>query len=175
VRASCALVVSVLCAGCFGGPAGAPQTTTRAHLGVTATFPAAWSVTWRPCHNCADPRGIFESTSYRTARHGRSLVCNGVPAGQVVLSVDEVLVGGFAGQPAPPRTDYPPRPRSFRIARLGRGQVYERCDVPGARLFRFRDSGRLLYAWAVFGPHPSDAVRAQAEDVLNSLRIAPLR
>jgi hypothetical protein len=47
--------------------------------------------------------------------------------------------------------------------------------VPGARLFRFRDSGRLLYAWAVFGPHPSDAVRAQAEDVLNSLRIAPLR
>jgi hypothetical protein len=52
--------------------------------------------------------------------------------------------------------------------------VYEGCDVPRAHLFLFRDSGRLLYAWAVFGPRPSRAMRVEAENVLNSLRIAPL-
>lgn len=176
VGISRAVVVSLLCAGCFGGSAGQTASATPGeHLGVTATFPTAWSVTWRPCHDCADPRGIFEAASYRAARHGRRLVCDGVPDGEVVLSVNEVLAGRFAGQPAPPRSDYPPRPRPFRIGRLGRGRVYEGCDMPRAHLFRFRDSGRLLYAWAVFGPHPSRAVRAQAQDVLNSLRIAPLR
>ena len=100
-------------------------------------------------------------------------MCGPVPDGGVVVSLDEVLPG-LAGYPAPPRGDYPPRPASFRIGTLGRFQVREGCNQGRSELFRFRDSGRLLYAWMVFGRRPSRAVRHRAEAVLNSLRIAPL-
>src|SRR4051794_9221171 len=169
------VLVAALCAGCLGGSAGkTPPGGGDPHLGVTATFPGAWSVSWRPCRDCIDPRGIFDAASYRTRERGRGLMCGAVPHGGVVISLSEVLPG-LLGDQAPHRGDYPLRPESFRIGRLGRFQVFEGCDEPSSRLFRFRDSGRLLYAWAVFGPHPSHAVRTQAEAVLNSLRIAPLR
>jgi len=170
VRIRGLLLVGLMCAGCFGGSAQPPRDP---HLGVKATLPAGWSVRWRPCRACADPRGIFEAASYRTAERGRGLVCSAVPNGEVVLSLDEVLPGPLGNQ-APARGDYPPRPGSFRIGTLARLQVFEGCDAARSRLLRFRDSGRLLYAWAVFGAHPSREVRARAEAVLNSLRIAPL-
>jgi hypothetical protein len=100
-------------------------------------------------------------------------MCAAIPNGEVAISLDEVLPAPLGGQ-APRHGDFPPRQWRFRIQTLGRFQVYEGCDVARAHLFRFRDSGRLLYAWAVFGPHPSRAVRARAEAVMNSLRIAPL-
>jgi hypothetical protein len=107
------------------------------------------------------------ATSYATAKGPRGVMCGAIPESGVAISLDEVLPGPLGDQ-APHRSDYQPRPGSFRIRRLGRFQVYEGCDVPRARLFRFRDSGRLLYAWAVFGAHPSRAVRGRAEAVLNS-------
>jgi hypothetical protein len=165
----------MLCAGCVAGSGGnGAQTTRPSHLGVTAAFPSSWSVAWRPCHDCADPRGVFIATSYTTAKGPRGVMCGAVPESGVAISLDEVLPGPLGDQ-APHRGDFPPRPASFHIRALGRFQVYEGCDVPRARLFRFRDSGRLLYAWAVFGPRASRAVRMRAEAVLNSLRIAPLR
>jgi hypothetical protein len=163
------LLTGALCAGCAGG---SPSHAGDGHLGVSATIPRAWSAIWRPCHACADPRGIFVAASYRTPAGPRRLTCSRIPAGGVVLSLDEVLPG-LAGYPAPPPGDYPPRPAAFRIGDLGRFQVTEGCDQRRSELFRFRDSGRLLYAWAIFGPHPSRAVRRGAEAVLNSLRIAP--
>jgi hypothetical protein len=169
------VLMAALCAGCLGGSAGdTPSAGGDPHLGVTATFPAAWAVSWRPCRDCVDPRGIFDAASYRTAERGRGLMCDTVPDGNVVISLSEVRPE-LLGDPAPPRSVYAPRPESFRIGRLRRSQVFEGCDEQRTRLFRFRDSGRLLYAWAVFGPHPSRAVRGRVEAVLNSLRIAPLR
>jgi hypothetical protein len=173
MRASVAFVVSLLCAGCLGGSGGnGAQTARPSHLGVAAAFPKSWSVAWGSCRDCADPRGIFIAASYATARGPRGMVCSAVPDGDVVITLDEVLPH-LLGDQAPPRSEYPPRPEAFHIDRLGRFQVYEGCDVPRSQLFRFRDAGRLLYAWAVFGPHPS-RIRAQAEAVLNSLRVAPL-
>ena len=167
--------MAALCTACLGGSSGTGAQPTRPpHLGVTAAFPSSWSVAWRPCHDCADPRGIFVATSYTTAKGPRSVMCGAVPESGVAISLDEVLPH-LLGDQATRRSDFPPRPGSFRIGRLGRFQVYEGCDEPRARLFRFRDSGRLLYAWAVFGPHPTRAVRMRAEAVLDSLRIAPLR
>jgi hypothetical protein len=169
------LLVAALCAGCLGGSTGATAPAGgEPHLGVAAAFPSSWSVAWRPCRDCADPRGIFIATSYATSKGPRGVMCGAVPESGVAVSLDEVLPGPLGDQ-APHRSDFPPRPRSFRIGRLGRFQVYEGCDEPRARLFRFRDAGRLLYAWAVFGPHPSRAARARAEAVLDSLRIAPLQ
>jgi hypothetical protein len=165
------LLVGALCAGCFGGSA--PTQARDAHLGVTAAFPPTWSVIWRPCPGCVDPRGIFVAASYQTAAGSRALMCRPVPDGGVVISLDEVLPG-LAGYQAPPRGDYPPRPRSFHARGLGPAAPVEGCNAARARIFRFRDSGRLLYAWMVFGRHPSRAVRHGAEAVLNSLRIAPL-
>jgi hypothetical protein len=174
VRICLALVVAMLCAACLGGSAGhRAQTARPSHLGVTAAIPRSWSVAWRPCRYCADPRGVFIATSYRSGAGARSTMCGAVPNHGVAISLDEVLPGPL-GDRAPQSSDFPMRPASFRIRTLGRGQVYEGCDVPRARLFRFRDSGRLLYAWVVFGPHPSRSVRGRAEAVLNSLRIAPL-
>jgi hypothetical protein len=166
------VVVAALCAGCLGG-SGGNGATGPSHLGVAAAFPRSWSVAWRPCRDCADPRGIFIATSYATARGPRGVVCGAIPHGDVVITLEEFLPH-LLGAQAPPRGEYPPRPDAFHINRLGRFQVYEGCDVPRSQLFRFRDAGRLFYAWAIFGPHPS-RIRAQAEAVLNSLRIAPLR
>jgi hypothetical protein len=172
VRIRALVLLAVLSAGCLGDSSGDGDP----HLGVSAAFPAAWSVTWRPCADCADPRGVFLAASYRTtaAQRRQGLMCGPVPAGRVVISLDEVLPDQLGDQ-APHRSDYPPRPAAFRVAGLRLSQVREGCNQPRARLFRFRDSGRLLYAWTVFWPHVTPAVRARAEGVLNSLRVAPLR
>ena len=101
-------------------------------------------------------------------------MCGSIPAGGVVISLDEVVPGLLPGD-ALSTADYPPRPRAFSIGALRRLQVREGCDQRRSALFRFRDSGRLLYAWTVFGPRPSRALRVRAEAILDSLRIAPLR
>ena len=91
-----------------------------------------------------------------------------------MISLGEVVPGLVPGD-AVLKADYPPRPGAFSIGKLRRLQVREGCDQRRSALFRFRDSGRLLYAWTVFGPRPSRALRARAEAILDSLRIAPPR
>jgi hypothetical protein len=165
----CWILVFALCAGCFGGSS--PEGHDH-HLGVVAMVPRTWSVTWRPCPDCADPRGIFVASSFATREGPRGLMCGPLPAGGVVVSLDEVLARPLGGR-APRRRDFAPRPASFRIGALRSAAVFEGCNQARTRLFRFRDAGRLLYAWAVFGPHASRAIRARAEALLDGLRISP--
>jgi len=56
---------------------------------------------------------------------------------------------------------------------LGRFGVMESCSQPRAHLVRFRDSHRWLYAWVMFGAHPSGAARIEVQAILDSLTIAP--
>jgi hypothetical protein len=76
------------------------------------------------------------------------------------------------GSQAPSRRAFPRRPASFAISPLGRYSVMEGCTQPRAHLNRFRDSGRLLYAWAMFGPHPTPSIRHRVRAIPNGLRIA---
>ena len=99
--------------------------------------------------------------------------CRRIPAGAAVVSLSEV-VPKLLGHQAPSRHDFPPRPASFRLSPLARLGVMETCAQPRARLLRFRDSGRFLYAWATFGPHPSPGVLARVRGILDRVRIAPL-
>jgi hypothetical protein len=168
-----AVVVAALCTACLGGSAdrGAPP-RPDAHLGVTASLPASWSIVWRPCPACVEPRGIFVAASYRLSGGLRRMMCQPIPEGAVVISLSEIRPGAF-GEEAPSRAEFPPRPASFRLRPLRRLGVMKSCAQPRAHLVRFRDSGRVLYAWAMFGPHPSQAI-AQARAVLDGLAIARL-
>jgi len=100
------------------------------------------------------------------------MMCRRIPEGAVVISLSEIRPAVF-GENAPSRTDFPPRPVTFRLRPLRPLGVMKSCAQPRAHLVRFRDSGRVLYAWAMFGPHPSHAI-AQARAVLDSLASAPL-
>ena len=179
--------VIVVCSACLGSQghaapnkAATPSETlphTRAHLGVEATFPASWSVVWRPCPACASPRSIFVAASFRLTGRLRAMSCRRMPAGAAVVSLSEALpklLGAQAPSRRDLRHDFPSRPASFRLSPLARLGVMETCAQPRARLLRFRDSGRFLYAWATFGPHPSPGVLDRAQAILDSLRIAPL-
>jgi hypothetical protein len=167
------LAVAALCTGCFGGTGHrtAPPRPDP-HLGVAAAFPRSWSIVWRPCPECVEPRGVFVAASYPLAGGLRRMMCNRIPEGAVLVSLSEVRPAVF-GEEAPSATDFPPRPPSFRLRPLRRLGVMESCAQPRAHLLRFRDSGRVLYAWAMFGPHPAHAI-VQAQAVLDSLTVTPL-
>jgi hypothetical protein len=145
---------------------------TPGHLGVTVRLPGSWSIRWRPCRACADPRGVFDAASYPlTPRRRRA--CDRLRRGEAAVSLSEVLPA-LLGSQAPPRSAFPPRPRRFRLGKLRGGDVTEGCTQPRTRLFRFRDGGRLLYAWAVFGPGAGRVIRRRVERVLSSIVVAPL-
>lgn len=167
------LAVAIPCTACLDGTAHptAPP-TADAHLGVAAAFPSTWSVVWRPCSDCVDPRTVFVAASFPLSGGFQRMMCRRIPDGGAVMSLAEIRPGIDGGAP-PSRADFPPRPASFQLDPLLRLGAMTSCNQLRAHLLRFRDSGRVLYAWATFGPHPSHAI-AHARAVLDSLRVAPL-
>jgi hypothetical protein len=65
------------------------------------------------------------------------------------------------------RSDFPPRPRAFRLVHAGR---YECLDH--SYLIRFRDAGRYFQVHVLLGRHASTRTRAVALRVLDSLRVS---
>lgn len=73
----------------------------------------------------------------------------------------------WSNKRAAQRTDFPPRPRHFRLAHLGR---YECLDH--SYLLRFRAAGRYFQVHVLLGPRASRRTRALVLRVLDSLRVA---
>lgn len=72
----------------------------------------------------------------------------------------------YVGAPDGPirRADFPPRPRRFRLVRLGRYECMGR-----SYLLRFRARGRYFQVHVAFGRHAGERTRALALRVLDSL------
>jgi len=141
--------------------------STDAELGISVRVPSSWSVVWGPCPTCADPRGLLDAASFEFG--ASNLFCRAIPVGQVVLSLSEKM-SGFGERPR--LADYPPRPQRFEITELGSRQVTKGCSQPSAQLFRFRDEGRFLYSWVVFGEEPPTDLLSDVESILNSLQVS---
>jgi hypothetical protein len=66
---------------------------------------------------------------------------------------------------------FSPKPHRFETTVLRSSGVRKGCDQPKAQLFSFREEGRFLYAWAMFGRDLSTGIRTKAEAVLSTIRV----
>jgi hypothetical protein len=166
-RLLAALAVALTAASCGSPGTAASDPPPGATFGISVNVPDGWSTVWGPCPDCADPRGIFDLASYTFPDGGLDL-CQEIPPGQAAIALSERVAEAAKSIPS---SVYPPRPARFNVTSLDVGQVSEGCEQPRTRLFRFRDAGRLMYAWVVVGPETPTSVLEQAEDVLNSIRV----
>ncbi len=143
---------------------------TKERYRVSIATPPSWSFIWNPLRD-GTIGDILVAGSWPLPKEPE---CVRIPKGGAWVSLSEVLPPFFDYPLARRRQDYPPRPASFEVRRLGPHQVRDGCDQRRTELFRFRDAGRYLYTWVGFGPHWSPSLRRTVQDLLNSLRVQPL-
>jgi hypothetical protein len=144
-----------------------PSWLPRSHegFGVRVQLPSTWVMTWNPLRD-GTLGDIFLMGSWSFM--GSLPECRQIPPGQALIALSESLATGATADPK----GYGPRPSRFETAHLRSSQVRKGCDQPKAQLFRFEDSGRLLYAWMMFGRKPPRGIRTKAEAVLSTLMVS---
>jgi hypothetical protein len=141
--------------------------------GISLVVPAGWHVTTARLNGVRDPVTVFTATSFRL-RHIRPApgLCSRTLQDQ--WRVDGAYVqlteerDGASRRRMLPRTQR--RPRHFRLDAKGAGGL---CTPPNSGELTFREHGRAFYIFYGFGRRASTATRAQAMQLLDSLRIEP--
>jgi len=139
--------------------------------GVVFRYPQSWSATSRPLTPVSYPAQLLAVASYRLPRDSTgadgcrpSDALDRLPrAGAFVFGWD------YGSGPHHSRfrtSDFPPRPRHFRLARFAH---YE-CAGP-SYMIRFRQAGRFLQVHVALGVRATPATRATVLRILDSLRI----
>jgi hypothetical protein len=138
---------------------------SRERFGVAIQIPRRWSLVWNPLRD-GTGGDIMVAGSWRFRELPE---CEPIPPTQALVSLSEVVPADYTRDQLD--REFPPRPRRFETTALRSLGVRKGCDQPKAQLFRFRDAGRFLYAWAMFGRDLPTGVRTKAEAVLSSLRV----
>lgn len=134
-------------------------------------YPPSWSATSRPLTPVSYSAQLLAVASYRLPRASRG--ANGCRPSEALdrLPPGGAFVYGWDYGSGPHRSgfrksDFPPRPRHFRLARFGQ---YE-CAGP-SYLIRFRQAGRFLQVHVALGTRATPVTRATVLRILDSLRI----
>jgi hypothetical protein len=138
-------------------------------LGVAIQVPPRWSLVWNPLRQ-GTVGDILVSGSWRFPKLPE---CEPIPPGEALLAVSEVgpVIASVDYTEQRLEREFPPRPRRFETTVLRSLGVRKGCDQPKAQLFRFREAGRFLYAWVMFGRDLPTGVRTKAEAVLSTLDV----
>ena len=138
--------------------------------GVSVRIPPGWHATAAPLTPVTWPVQFIAVASYPLP-HGDG----GADGCEPKAAVDRLPAGGvllfgweYVGTPEGPnrRSEFPPRPRRFRLLHLGR---YE-C-LPGSYMLRFRAAGRYFQVHVLLGRRANARGQTLALRVLDSLVI----
>jgi hypothetical protein len=159
-----ALALALALAGC-----GSSGWRTWHGRGVSVRIPPGWHATSTHLSPVTWPVQFLAVASYPLPRSAAgSDGCE--PAGVGRLPADGAFIYGWeyvGDAEGPPRkTDFPRRPRRFRLGRLGR---YECLDH--SYLLRFREAGRFFQVHVLLGRHATPRTRALVLRVLDGLRV----
>jgi len=141
---------------------------TNQRTGITIRVPPSWSLVWNPLRDGT----LGDILVAGSMRFPTLPECEPIPRGQALLALSEFRpsedepLEGF-------ERDFPPRPHRFETTELRSLQVRKGCVQPRARLFRFLEADRFLYAWVMFGRDPSTGLRTKTGAVLSSLEVDP--
>jgi hypothetical protein len=138
-------------------------------FGIAMQLPPSWSLVWRPLRDGT----IGDIVLVGSWRFSDLSACARIPPGQALISLNEVssVIASSDYNERQLARSFPPTPRRFEITVLRRLEMSKGCDQPEAQLFSFGESGRYLYAWAMFGRNHSTGVRKKAEAVLSMVRV----
>lgn len=168
-----------LCGGCGGQRAVTSDALPAIQLGhgLSVELPAGWQAARTSLTpSLRDPREVMSVGTF-PLRYRRGM-CAQFPSGtleELGPSDAFVTIQERGLDPSSRWPDFPPRPARFG-PELGGASEVEAC-VKNTRFrdhwFGFTDGGRHFYALVVFGLQASQAVRAQAWAILDSLRVDP--
>lgn len=159
------VTVAVALAGCAGS-----GWRTWQGRGVSVRLPPGWYATAARLTPVTWPAQFLAVASYPLPAGDR-----GADGCEPKAAVDRLPPHGafifgweYAGSGEGPirRSDFPPRPRRFRLLRPGR---FECLD--GSYMLRFRDAGRYFEVHVLLGRHATRQTRALVVRVLDSLRV----
>lgn len=143
--------------------------------GVSFRTPKGWHLTIGRINGVVDPVTVFTVSTFRLRSAGTSSssgVCSVVlrkawrADGAYVQLAEEK--DGASRQRMLGRVS--PRPTHFVLDARGQGGL---CTPADSGELSFRQGGRAFYVFYGFGPKASNATRAQARALLDTMRIAP--
>jgi len=173
-------VVWALLAGGGGGRHGSPRPSsgsTPSHSvgsGITVRYPRGWHLIAPPITSLAYPYDRLLLTSYPATGGGAcgpTRAENALPADGALIYLFEYTTtpGSVFGESK--GMSFPPQSAAIKLHRSDLGN-YECSTVPNY-LIRFSTAGRLFQAQVALGPHATPARRAEALQILTSLRVRP--
>jgi hypothetical protein len=139
-------------------------TQTDDRFDVSIRVAPAWTVSWNPQRDGT----LGDIVLIGSWSFSRLPECRPIPAGQALISLSEALPVDSVTA-----SQYGPRPGRFETTHLRSLQVQKGCVQPRAKLFRFAESGRMLYVWMMFGRDLSTGVRTKAEATISTLSVEP--
>lgn len=161
------LAAALALAGCAGSSA-----RTWQGRGVSVRVPAGWHATGARLTPVSWPPQFLAVASYPLPHGDRGADGCEPKAAVDALPADGAFIFGweYTGFPwsserAAQRAEFPPRPRHFRLAHLGRDECLDH-----SYLLRFREAGRYFEVHVLLGRKASAQTRSLALGVLDSLR-----
>lgn len=134
---------------------------------IAIRVPPAWSLVWNPLRDGT----VGDVMLVGSWRFSDLPACVQIPRGEALLSLSEVVPLIASSDYTENQLDrsFPPKSHRFRITDLRSGGVAKGCEQQRAQLFSFREDGRFLYAWAMFGRDLSTGIRTKAEAILSTV------
>lgn len=155
-------------------PGGARPGASLPH-GISVNYPTGWHLFPPPDTSLSYPFDRMLITSYPTTTGGGG--CSprraeaALPANGVLIYLFEYSTSPSGIFTRPGEAVFPPKPATFTLPR--RPSNYECWTVP-SYMIRFRAAGRLFQAHIALGRNVSASRRAQALQVMGSLRVRAL-
>jgi hypothetical protein len=166
------LVIVALAAAAVALVHGATASTSFDRMGIAFRVPQGWSLTLGRINGVVDPVTVFTVSTFRIrAGTTGSGICSlqlqrAWRTDGAYLQLTEERDGASLRRMLP-RT--PARPRHFVLDARGRGGL---CTPPDSGELTFREHGRAFYVFYGFGRRAPARIRAQAEALLDGMRIS---